>query len=232
VTVGCFITGTDTGVGKTIVAAAMIRTFAQAGIPTAGMKPVASGAVRTAEGLRNSDALELMAAASVAAPYGDVNPYCFERAISPHLAARDANLKVDLGLIVSAYARLAARSSCVIVEGAGGWLAPIAPNATMASLSMALQLPVILVVGLRLGCLNHARLTAEAIGRRKVELVGWIASAVDPHFERAEDNLAELAAILGAEPLDVLSHDPQGAARRIIARARLRAISPFNHLSF
>jgi len=173
-----------------------------------------------------------MAAASVKAPYADVNPYCFEPAISPHLAARDASLKVDLELIVSAYARLAARASCVIVEGAGGWLAPIAPDATMATLTMALELPVILVVGLRLGCLNHARLTAEAIRGRNVELAGWIASAVDPHFERAADNLAELATILGAEPLDVLGHDPQGAARRIIAPARLRAISPFNHLSF
>ncbi len=196
-----FVTGTDTGVGKTVVAAALTRALVGRGMRVAVMKPVASGSEATSEGLRNSDALALMAAANVAAPYEVVNPYCFAAPISPHLAAREAGIAIELTLLRSRFDALAAASDCVIVEGAGGWLAPISDTAAMADLAAALSLPVLLVVGLRLGCLNHALLSRESLGSRGAAFAGWIANAIDPHFERAAGNLATLSARLGQPPL-------------------------------
>jgi dethiobiotin synthetase len=199
---GFFVTGTDTGVGKTVVAAALTRALAARGLRVAVMKPVASGSDPTPAGPRNSDALALMAAASVQAPYEAVNPYCFLPAVSPHIAAREAGVSIDLALLRSRFESLAAASDCVIVEGAGGWLAPLSDTACMADLAAALAVPVLLVVGLRLGCLNHALLTRESLGIRGVAFAGWIANAIDPHFERAAENLATLTARLGEPPLD------------------------------
>ncbi|MBW4052792.1 MAG: dethiobiotin synthase [Proteobacteria bacterium] len=196
-----FVTGTDTGVGKTVVAAALTRALVARGVRVAVMKPVASGSDPTPEGLRNCDALALMAAANVAAPYEVVNPYCFAPPISPHIAAREAGIAIELALLRSRFATLAAASDCVIVEGAGGWLAPISDTAAMADLAAALSLPVLLVVGLRLGCLNHALLSRESLGTRGAAFAGWIANAIDPHFERAAENLATLTARLGQAPL-------------------------------
>jgi dethiobiotin synthetase len=159
---GVFVTGTDTGVGKTVVAAALIRALARQGLRVAGMKPVAAGASATPSGLRNADALALMQAANVRAPYDTVNPYCFAAPIAPHIAARDARSAVDIDLIRRRFAELASDADCVVVEGAGGWLTPVSEHASMADVAAALALPVVLVVGLRLGCLNHARLTAQA----------------------------------------------------------------------
>jgi dethiobiotin synthetase len=198
---GFFVTGTDTGVGKTVAAAALTRALVARGLRVAVMKPIASGSDPTREGLRNSDALTLMAAANVAAPYQAVNPYCFRPPISPHIAAREAGVAIDLAVLRSGFDSLAAASDCVIVEGAGGWLAPISDSATMADLAAALALPVLLVVGLRLGCLNHALLTRESLRTRGVAFAGWIANSIDAHFDRPAENLATLIAGLGVPPL-------------------------------
>jgi len=165
------------------------------------MKPIASGSDPTPQGLRNSDALALMAAANVPAPYHVINPYCFLPPISPHIAAHEAGVAIDLAHLRSRLHSLAASSDCVVIEGAGGWLAPISDCATMADLAAALALPVLLVVGLRLGCLNHALLTRESLSARGVTFAGWIANAVDPNFARAAENLATLTARLGEPPL-------------------------------
>ncbi len=196
-----FVTGTDTGVGKTLISAALTRALVARGLRVAVMKPIASGSDLTPEGPRNSDALTLMAAANVPAPYEVVNPYCFLPPISPHIAAREAGVPIDLTLLRSRFDSLATASDCVIVEGAGGWLAPISDSACMANLAAALCLPVLLVVGLRLGCLNHALLTRESLAARGTAFAGWIANAIDPHFERAAENLATLTARLGEPPL-------------------------------
>lgn len=198
---GFFVTGTDTGVGKTVVSAALTRALVARGLRVAVMKPIASGSDPTPEGLRNSDALTLMAAANVTVPYEAVNPYCFLPPISPHIAAREARVTIDLALLRSRCDSLAAASDCVIVEGAGGWLAPIGEGATMGELAAALALPVLLVVGLRLGCLNHALLTRESLAARGVAFAGWVANSIDPHFDRAAENLATLTARLGEPPL-------------------------------
>ena len=198
---GFFVTGTDTGVGKTVVSAALTRALVARGLRVAVMKPIASGSDPTPRGLRNSDALTLMAAANVPAPYEVVNPYCFEPPISPHIAAREAGVAIDLTLLRSRFGSLAAAGDCVIVEGAGGWLAPISDTETMADLAAALSLPALLVVGLRLGCLNHALLTRESLSTRGVAFAGWIANAIDPHFDRPAENLATLSARLGEPPL-------------------------------
>jgi len=196
-----FITGTDTGVGKTLVSVALTRALAARGKRVAVMKPIASGSDPTPQGPRNSDALALMAAANVPAPYEVVNPYCFLPPISPHIAAREAQVAIDLTLLRSRFDSLAAASDCLIVEGAGGWLAPISDSATMADLAAALSLPVLLVVGLRLGCLNHALLTRESLSARASAFAGWIANTIDPNFDRCEENLATLTARLGEPPL-------------------------------
>ena len=198
---GFFVTGTDTGVGKTLVSAALTRAWAARGLRVAVMKPIASGSDPTPDGPRNSDALTLMAAANVTASYEAVNPYCFLPAISPHIAAREAGVSIDLTLLRSRFDSLAHASDCVVVEGAGGWLAPISDTATMADLAAALSLPVLLVVGLRLGCLNHTLLTRESLSTRGAAFAGWIANAIDPHFERSAENLATLTARLGEPPL-------------------------------
>lgn len=218
---GCFITGTDTGIGKTIVASALVRALCGEGIDAAGMKPIASGSSMTDEGLRNEDALSLIASSSNAPQYADVNPYCFEPPVSPHIAAREAGVQVDLAIIRRAYDRLSSAYDYVVVEGAGGWLAPIDDSGgSMADLAAALGLPVVLVVGLRLGCLNHARLTLEAIRARGAPFAGWIANALDPTFERAADNIHALVDLLGAPALERVPYaPPPGLALTLAARA-------------
>src|SRR3569833_2368860 len=160
---GVFVTGTDTGIGKTVVAAGLVRGLVAQGLRVAVMKPVASGSERTPEGLRNADALALMAASNVAVPYERVNPYCFEPPVSPHIAADEAGIRIDLTKIRVDFDALVESSDWIVAEGAGGWLAPIGPGIGIRELAMALHLPVVLVVGLRLGCINHARLTKQAI---------------------------------------------------------------------
>lgn len=224
-----FVTGTDTGVGKTVVACALARGFVAAGERVAVMKPVASGADRTAEGLRNADALALMDAANVRLTYAQVNPYCFEPAVSPHIAAEDAGIEIDTGTINAFFRVLAGLSDRVVVEGAGGWLAPISRGESMADLARALALPVVLVVGLRLGCLNHAALTRGAIDAAGVAFAGWVANHPGPPMEREAENLATLERRLGEAPLAVVPFAPEltaslrlDAAAARLARGRAR----------
>ena len=201
---GFFITGTDTGVGKSVIATALVRGFVVQGLHVAVMKPVASGSQRTPDGLRNEDALALMAVSNVAAPYGLVNPYCFEPPISPHIAAQEAGVGVDLHHIRYNFEALAARAEVTVVEGAGGWLAPITPTASIQELALELGLPVLLVVGMRLGCINHARLTKLAIEACGAQFAGWVANTIDPAMARQRENLETLVKLLGEPPLEVV----------------------------
>jgi dethiobiotin synthetase len=210
---GIFVTGTDTGVGKTVLACALVRGLRAGGKRVAVMKPVASGSFRTPQGLRNADALALIEAAGLAgSDYERVNPYCFEPAISPHIAAKDAKIAVDSGVIVHNFLQLAAKADWIVVEGAGGWLAPISESETMADLARALSLPVLLVVGLKLGCLNHAQLSRRTIALEGVPFAGWAASAIDPQMSHRDQNLESLERRLGEPPLAVVPHLPDGGA--------------------
>jgi dethiobiotin synthetase len=209
VTPAVFVTGTDTGVGKTRVAAALCRGLAARGVRVAAMKPVASGCAEMPEGLRNEDALALLAAMNVRARYSDVNPYAFAPAIAPHIAAREAGVDIDFDVLDRAFERLRMQSHALIVEGAGGWLAPIDASRTFADLAVRWQMDVVLVVGMRLGCLNHALLTAESIERGGLRLRGWVANAIDPKFERLTENISTLESRISAPCLGMLSFDPQ-----------------------
>jgi dethiobiotin synthetase len=193
---GIFITGTDTGAGKTRVAVALLGGLRAGGLQAVGMKPVAAGIDPGAAA--NADVVALATADGVPAALADRNPYAFAAAIAPHLAARDAGITIDLGVIEAAYRRLAARVDVVVVEGAGGALVPLGEGIDMLDVPVRLAMPVLLVVGMRLGCLNHAALTLHAIRTRGLVLAGWIANRIDPRMERADDNVAELAAMLGA----------------------------------
>ena len=206
---GFFITGTDTGVGKTLVAVALTRAFVARGLRTAVMKPVAAGIVSTPEGARNDDALELLAQSNVSAPYEDVNPWLLTTPSSPHLAARHDGVSISAERILAAHRRLAAKSDLVLVEGAGGWLAPISSVATMADIAEKLGLPVIFVVGLRLGCLNHALLTREAIRSSALPFAGWIANKMAVEMPLANANIETLSSRFGVSPLAIV---PAGAA--------------------
>jgi dethiobiotin synthetase len=214
---GVFITGTDTGVGKTVVATAVVRALVGLGLRVAGMKPVASGAQRTPDGLRNADALALQSAANTLAPYETVNPYCFEPPIAPHIAAKEAGIAIDAHLVRRRFEELSRDTDFVVVEGAGGWLAPISATQTFADLALALETPVILVVGLRLGCLSHALLTVESLAARRVRLAGWIANHLDSGFERVAENLATLQARLQSPPLADVPFVTQGSPAHAFA---------------
>jgi len=201
-----FVTGTDTGVGKTLAAASLLRAWRTRGLSVAGMKPVASGAVRTPDGLRNSDALVLAAEGSHAWPYETINPYAFEPPIAPHLAAIEAGVEIRLGPIGQALSRLREGSDVVVVEGAGGFLVPLATGRSFADLPAEFGLEVILVVGLRLGCLSHAFLTAEAIAARGLPFAGWVGNRIDQGFDRSEECLRCLEAGLPVACLGVMPH--------------------------
>jgi dethiobiotin synthetase len=213
-----FVTGTDTGVGKTLVSVAVLRHLHAAGIAAAGFKPVATGAQREAGGLRNADALELLAASSPGIAYDELNPYCLEPAIAPHIAAREAGVRIDPQRLDAAYRALAQRHQRIVVEGAGGWLVPLNQTLTLGDWVAAHRWPVVLVVAMRLGCVNHALLSAEAIGRR-TRLCGWVANAPPPAQERLHENIEALRERL---PAPLLGMIPTGAAAQqtgAVARA-------------
>jgi dethiobiotin synthetase len=195
---GFFVTGTDTGVGKTLVACSLLRAFASRGFRAVGMKPVASGAVPRAAGLVHDDVERLVAAGNVAAPRERINPYCFAPPIAPHLAASAAGMRIDLDHIGRCFDALAAAADVVIVEGVGGFRVPLGPGADTAQLAARLALPVVLVVGMRLGCLNHALLTADAIAGRGLALAGWVANHIDPRMDAADENVQALEALIAA----------------------------------
>lgn len=194
-----FIAGTDTDVGKTTVASGLLYAARLSGLSTVAGKPVASGCVVAPDGLRNADALALMAQCSPELRYDEVNPFAFEPAIAPHLAAREAGVALTVQALLEPMRLLLARNAdFTLIEGAGGWRVPLADQENMSDLAVALQLPVILVVGVRLGCINHALLTAEAIAGDGLQLAGWVANIVDPKTSRLEENLATLAERLPA----------------------------------
>jgi dethiobiotin synthetase len=206
-----FITGTDTGVGKTLVAVAITRAFVARGIRAGVMKPVAAGAIETADGPRNDDVIELLGASNVAAAYEDVNPWLLAMPASPHLAARAAGVSIRHETILASYWRLSAMSDVLIVEGAGGWLAPISATETMADIAEKLALPVILVVGMRLGCLNHALLTREAIRARGLTFGGWIANKLATEMPLCAANIDTLTSRFGVPPLGIVPAGASGA---------------------
>lgn len=223
-----FVTGTDTGIGKTLVAAALLRRLREAGFKVAGMKPIAAGAVAGPEGPANDDALLLQAESSARHPYALVNPCLFEPAIAPHIAAAESGVAIDTDRIVAAHAALRASADIVIAEGAGGFLVPLDAARSCAELPALLGMDVILVVGLRLGCLNHALLTAEAIAARGLILAGWVGNGVAADFPRREANIATLAARLSAPCLGIVpwmvEPDIAGAAKALDGAVRLARI--------
>lgn len=201
-----FVTGTDTEVGKTFVSCALIRQLAASGLRVAAMKPVASGARSVGGQLRNDDALQLMAASNVDAPYEWVNPYCFEPAIAPHIAAQQAGIEMSQEPVLEAYQRLSERAEVVVVEGVGGWAVPMNTRQTMADLAARLNLPVVLVVGMRLGCINHALLSIEAIRSHGLPVRGWIANTLDPDMPCLQENIKTLENFISASHLGVMPY--------------------------
>jgi dethiobiotin synthetase len=195
---GFFVTGTDTGIGKTLASCTLLHALRARGLRAVGMKPLASGCESTPEGLRNEDALALQAASDPRPAYADVNPYALPLPLAPELAARDAGIAVALAPMLAAHARLAAQADVVVVEGVGGWAAPLATDLHQADLVRALDIPVVLVVGLRLGCLNHAYLSVRAIQADGCRLAGWIGTGIDPAMACIDDNRALLAARIPA----------------------------------
>jgi dethiobiotin synthetase len=199
-TQGIFITGTDTGVGKTMVACALLRKYAASGLRAVGMKPVAAGG-----GEDNDDLVALAAAGNVDAPLSARCPYAFKDGIAPHLAARAVGVVIDLRHIQKSYEELGALADRVVVEGAGGALAPLGERIDMLDIARALGLPVLMVVGMRLGCLNHALLTSLAIRARGLKLVGWIANSIDPTMACQDENVSALERLLSAPRLGSIS---------------------------
>ena len=203
---GLFVTGTDTGVGKTVASVALLRGLARSGWRAVGMKPVAAG--RSAAGMPNEDVVALAAAGNVDAPLADRNPHALAEPVAPHLGAAREGTVLDLDVIAAAYARLGALADVVVVEGAGGALVPLDERHDMLNVARRLRLPVMLVVGVRLGCLNQARMSALAIRGRGLVFAGWVASRVDPGMALADENVAWLARELPAPKVADLRSDP------------------------
>lgn len=222
-----FITGTDTGVGKTLVSCALLHGFSAQGKQVVGMKPVAAGC---ADGDIHEDVRQLRAAGNVPAGLGQINPYCFVPAVAPHLAAQFAGVIINFKRIVESFSELAGQADEVIVEGAGGFVVPLNDAEDSADLAVQLGLPVILVVGMRLGCLNHALLTAEAIAARGLKLAGWVANVLDADMAMLDGNIAALQQRIGAPLLGVVPHqqrpDAVEAARCLDLRLLLNLQSP------
>ena len=183
------------------------------------MKPVASGCERTAEGLRNEDARRLRAQGSREMPYVQINPYAFEPPIAPHIAAGRAGVDIELDVVRESVQQLSTKSDFLLVEGVGGWRVPLGPSLSVSDLPLALDLPVILVCGIKLGCINHGLLTAECIRSSGARLAGWVANQIDPDMLARDENLATLAALLGAPCLGVVpwmaSPDPRSIATHL-----------------
>jgi dethiobiotin synthetase len=218
---GVYVTGTDTGIGKTLSSCTLLHALRARGLRAVGMKPLASGCDITPEGLRNDDALALRDASDPRPAYADINPFALPAPLAPEIAAREAGVEVTLAPILAAHARLAAMADAVVVEGVGGWMAPLATGLMQADLVRALELPVVLVVGLRLGCLNHAYLGARAIQADGCRLLGWIGSGVDPDMLRIDENRALLAARLPAPCLGWLPWQSEPDPSVLAGRLRL-----------
>ncbi len=213
---GVFVTGTDTGVGKTWVAAGLLAALRARGMRAVGMKPVSCGCETTAQGLRNEDALLLQSCGmEPAPPYETINRYAFAPPVAPHLAARAAGRRIDITRIHADLRELSTQADYVVVEGAGGWQVPLNEEETIADLALALGLPVVLVVGMRLGCLNHALLSSAAILDAGLPLAGWVATPIDAAMALAEDNITALQERIDAPLLGRIPHLPACDAGRI-----------------
>jgi dethiobiotin synthetase len=217
-----FIAGTDTDVGKTTIAAGLLHAARLQGLSTLGAKPVASGCTVTPKGLRNSDAQALIDESSIKLAYEEVNPFAFEPAIAPHVAAREAGIALEVTELTKAMRHVLDKGAdFTLVEGAGGWRVPLSDHANLSDLAIALELPVILVVGVRLGCINHALLSAEAIARDGLQLAGWVANIIEPRTSRLEENLASLAERLPAPCLGRVPKLKQATADAVAEHLQL-----------
>lgn len=196
-----FVTGTDTGVGKTVVTKALIEHFVAQGLKVSAMKPVAAGAVEIDSILRNEDADILLNAINTDFSYSEVNPYVFKSPIAPHIAAQHEGVKIDINVLDAAYEVLSNHSDKVIIEGAGGWQVPLQHNVTFADWVASHQWPVVLVVGIRVGCLNHAQLTYLDIQNKKNPLLGWVANMIEPDVLHVDDIIESLSRSIGAPML-------------------------------
>ena len=204
--------------GKTLVSCALLQAFAAQGKRVAGFKPVAAGCD---EDDHNEDAKMLRAASSMQLTYGQVNPYCFHHAIAPHLAARHSGVRIDFSRILTSYRELAGQADEVIVEGAGGFLVPLNERQTSADLAKELNQPVILVVGMRLGCLNHALLTVRAIADYQLECAGWVANVLDADMPALQENIEALRERIAAPLLGIVPHQSQPDAYATVAHLNL-----------
>lgn len=214
-----YVTGTDTGVGKSLASASLLHALRAGGRRAVGMKPLASGCVRSGDGSwHNEDALLLQAASDPRPDYADINPYALPLPLAPELAAPAAGVAIALEPLQAAFARLRAMSDTTVVEGVGGWAAPLSADLDQCDLVRALRLPVVLVVGLRLGCINHARLSARAIAADGCELIGWIASEVDPAMDCIDENFAILRERLPVPCWGRLPHTQDPVPAELAAR--------------
>lgn len=221
---GVFVAGTDTGIGKTWSSCVMLAALRARGLRAVGMKPIASGCRVTTMGLRNEDAEALIAASTTAPAYADCNPFAFAAPIAPHLAAAMDAVELTLEPIQNAYAQLAAGADRIVVEGVGGWAVPLSDTLMQADLVRALDLPVILVVGVRLGCLNHALLSVRAIEADGCRCVGWIANRIDAEMAFAAANIDALCERIAAPLLGVLDHAPDAATKQFAHALDVRAL--------
>ncbi|PNH77954.1 dethiobiotin synthase [Vibrio diazotrophicus] len=203
-----FIAGTDTDVGKTVASKAILQAIANKGFTTIGYKPVAAGCERTEQGLRNSDALHLMKVATQEMPYDDVNPYALELPASPHIAAKHENLTIDYKVLSDKLAYLKTKADTVLIEGAGGWRVPVSDTDCLSSWVKQEKLPVVLVVGVKLGCLSHALLTAESIEADGLTIVGWVANRINPGTEHYAEIIEVLESRIRAPKLGEIPYVP------------------------
>lgn len=200
-----FVTGTDTGVGKTVISCALLEAARAKGLSTVAIKPIAAGCEETPEGLRNEDALALMQHMSVPLSYQEVNPVALPEPLSPHIAAARAGRRINIQQLAGlCRGTLMRRADFCLVEGAGGWRVPVSERELFSALPKALGMPVVLVVGLRLGCLNHAVLTAEAIIKDGLRLAGWVGNVVDPQMGALEENIDTLKRMLPVPCLGIV----------------------------
>ena len=216
-----FVTGTDTGIGKTVTSTSLLQALRARGMRAVGMKPLASGCEATPEGWRNEDALALQAASLLRPDYALVNPYALPEPLAPEIAAAEAGVSIYLAPLRTAFDQLRLLSDVVVVEGVGGWAAPLSATLDQADLARALDLPVVLVVGMRLGCLNHARLSAAAIAADGLQCVGWVANEVDPDMARRDENFALLTARLPMPCWGRIPYQPDAAPATRAAHLRL-----------
>lgn len=221
---GFFVTGTDTEVGKTWATLALMGAWKKQGKRVAGMKPVASGCKEGAGGLRNEDALLIQSLCSERFPYDWINPCAYSPPIAPHIAAEQCGRPVDVEAIKSAYEFLRQRSEVVVVEGIGGWRVPLGDKTSLIDIVQSLNLPVLLVVGLRLGCINHALLTVESVDINGCRLAGWIACPVDEHYSTTDETITALKQRLTSPFLGILPRLPEPDVSRLSEGVRLELL--------